>query len=357
MAPTDDDSKPRKVSRNFIMIRLRSSGIFLALVVSLSSSTQALALNDLWTENLGEQGISIKRAETCSQFDLELESFKDWQQSLGPSDEFSPDSVYELTSEVSENGQVQCKAIGKNILPLNLENLFKKAPARNGPNCWNTALYSKNLLRSIRFTSADEFNFWLNSPYCRPLQENEANLPGDIIAIRTYEFDPVLNKYTSEISEVHGFTNVSELLSFSKDTSRKDDLYDLATKADVFARFRLDKKECQQIIGEDKGCSIWANYFRCQNISHEQVKANITATFGEAFSEELIAIEKKIEEDNLGVKPLTKSQFEIVKASLEALKEELKMSPEPTIDNIGFVKKSLMLEIESLLIGISYGQK
>ena len=62
-------------------------------------------------------------------------------------------------------------------------------PEVAGPNCWNFALALRGLLPSLRFTSDDEFTFYLRPPLCRPFRNDEKRLPGDIGAIRRKTVD------------------------------------------------------------------------------------------------------------------------------------------------------------------------
>ena len=127
----------------------------------------------------------------------------------------------------------------------------------DGPNCWNTALHLAKALPAVRFTSAHEFHFWMQSPFCQQIQaKSVADLkPGDIMAIRRQSPEG------SGFTESHGFTYVSPSLSFSKGTAYMISAAEMIRTSLVLQTFRLYKKQCY--FGRQKDCSSWMDHFRC----------------------------------------------------------------------------------------------
>ncbi|MCA9508729.1 MAG: C40 family peptidase [Myxococcales bacterium] len=73
-------------------------------------------------------------------------------------------------------------------IPSKIKNLLdNKSTAILGPNCWNAALYFLGAVSCVRFTSADEFEAFLQLPYFVEIKNNEDLLPGDLVVLKPHE--------------------------------------------------------------------------------------------------------------------------------------------------------------------------
>jgi hypothetical protein len=66
-----------------------------------------------------------------------------------------------------------------------MERLSRQPNYSFGPNCWNSALLVSGLATSIRYTSDHEFWHWMDSSYCRELDDDEELQMGDIGSVYT----------------------------------------------------------------------------------------------------------------------------------------------------------------------------
>jgi hypothetical protein len=143
----------------------------------------------------------------------------------------------------------------------------------NGLNSWNMSLFATGVVPVLRYTSPDEFTFYLKSPLCRPLKSGEAIEPKDIGAIRDANGD-----------EVHAFSTVSESLVFSKQSSRTLNHYLLETKSQELSQYPLSSTENK------------LEYFRCESLEHYlsrdlKVESKFQQTLKKAH-QELTSVEK-----------------------------------------------------------------
>lgn len=141
--------------------------------------------------------------------------------------------------------------------------------ARFGPNCWNTVLYTKKIVKGVRASTSEEISFWTKSPLCRILKKEESLIPGDIGLIRT-------NK--KSLPEIHGFIFLSENLVFEKknalygSTAQFERLsnnieYNGWISGDIGStlRDRCSRLGNSPSLLQNKRCKGWVNYFRCED--------------------------------------------------------------------------------------------
>lgn len=128
----------------------------------------------------------------------------------------------------------------------NLIKLSGMTPQLNGPNSWNSVLYVNGFVKTLRFSSEDELNYWLKSPHCRKVSAHEPLQFADVSRIRTYEQD------------IHSMIYVNSEISFSKNTSLAGDSYGAIRSSLVHSMYRLENN-CFT-----SGCTRWVEYYRCQ---------------------------------------------------------------------------------------------
>ncbi len=130
-------------------------------------------------------------------------------------------------------------------LPSNLIKLNGMTPVLNGPNCWNSVLYVHGFVKTLRFSSEDELNYWLTSPSCRKLAPHELVQFADISRIRDQQQD------------IHSMIFINPEHSFSKNTSLAGDPYGFIRSSLVHSMYRLESN-CF-----NSECSRWVEYYRC----------------------------------------------------------------------------------------------
>lgn len=186
---------------------------------------------------------------------------------------------------------------------------FKRAK-ENGPNCWNATLVASKIVPQVRYTSDEEMNFWMSSPLCREKKINEPLSPGDVIAIRDHDN-----------GEVHGFTHLSDNLSFSKNGFNRDMAYSLQDPNFVFDLYEVPQ-ECRRKVGWPEECNVWANYYSCQSMDEYFKKHPIKNKQLEQTLKDINAIECDISEIAFGgsMKVITDLQ-EVVIATIMNLAE------------------------------------
>ncbi len=235
-------------------LKLNIFSLLLCFVI-LGSGGPSWSLNDLFITQSNNQ-FFLKTKGNCQFLKQQTLALIEWNLFLN-----QPLTHWEF-NPVSTNDF--CQTDMTSIIPLQVKNIFQQKPFQHGPNCWNSTLYLQSMNSFLRFASDHEMTLWLNSKYCRQLKAEEKNKPGDVIAIRNFKYDDQMGHYDyQQIEELHGMTYISDFLVFSKDTSRKDDGFNIETTEDVFAKFRVDNKKCFKKFGHNRDCLRWANHYRC----------------------------------------------------------------------------------------------
>jgi hypothetical protein len=165
------------------------------------------------------------------------------------------------------------------IAPSVLQKMEDVVADFDGPNCWNTSLVVDQLVPNFRYANEAEMKFWLNSPLCRELDEQEIPSPGDIIEIRN-----------SNQREIHGFIYLTPTMGFSKDGMRSGSPYFLQTQEEIYDIYQVPDT-CRRAHGFKAGCAFYANYYTCQTYS------KYTTSLTPMASSNFIAVQKQI--DNL----------------------------------------------------------
>lgn len=173
-------------------------------------------------------------------------------------------------------------------LPARLRKHLNTNPEHSGPNCWNSALNLAGILPALRLSPADEMAFYMRSPLCRPLQNNETRNSGDIGAIRQFD--------ESGTKEVHGFIYISDNLAFSKDNYSFLTSYELISLDNLLDFWSVPKKNnCRTNQFETSSCGRATTYFRCSSLEeyfsqHTDIPRDAIKLF-----EDLAVIERALE--------------------------------------------------------------
>lgn len=70
------------------------------------------------------------------------------------------------------------------LIPSKFAGLNEYYISRNGPNCWNLALYFNNISFSLHETLPQEFKFIIDSPLAKQITPVERLQPGDVLVFR-----------------------------------------------------------------------------------------------------------------------------------------------------------------------------
>lgn len=168
-------------------------------------------------------------------------------------DGLSPYCKYDITSCVPEH---VVKYQGAN-------------PKSDGPNCWNLSLVMSQILPSLRYSTPEEMQFYMQPPLCRQLSDGEKREPGDVGAIRHH-------MGSNKAAEYHGFIYISEKIAYSKNGASKYSPYSLQSLEDVYKAYDVPRLEgCRKNEINDGAafCKQAVAYFRCQSMD-EYLKNN-----------------------------------------------------------------------------------
>lgn len=224
-------------------------------LLSLSLSFSFLLLNfkaygAFATKN--SQGEIILKGGTCEELQKEVQALLTWS--------------YKIKNKINLP-QLRCRATSflgitwgqeiniSQVIPPLVSQYLGVRPQEEGPNCWNSTIVVNKISPYLRYSSDLEFNFWLNSPLCRLKAPEEERRPGDIVAIQSYD--------GKKWNEYHGFTYISDHLSFTKNGFSKKNPYQLTSTEDVFDHYQVSKN-CR-LPPHHPNCRVKANFYSCQS--------------------------------------------------------------------------------------------
>ena len=175
-----------------------------------------------------------------------------------------------------------CEADVTGCLPPHMRDYQGVKPKIMGPNCWNLSLVVAGILPAHIYTAPDAMTFFMGSPLCRKLENNEERLAGDIGAIR--------RRWSVEI---HGFIYLSENLVYSKNNAYMSP-YSLYGLEELYEFFRIDDEPAHCLDNRmEKGCFNGVEFYRCHELvdyfQKHQVDISLELMFGD-----LAVLEKEV---------------------------------------------------------------
>ncbi|RYZ82227.1 MAG: hypothetical protein EOP06_22030 [Proteobacteria bacterium] len=200
----------------------------------------------------------------------------------------------------------------------------------DGPNCFNSALVAVKILPHRRFSSSEEFKFYLNSELCRNLTDGEVRLPRDIGVVRS-----VLNEVSTEY---HAFNLVTQDLAYSKNGQSRAAPYAVMPLLQVLAAYNVPaESKCRQNQAVDVNeCIPTTSYFRCisldEHLRKHPVRNERSLQALQSFKRLEAAIESAVMKNHL-VDP------EVLRAASSDLK---------ALEDGGFLEASLRLRARSV---------
>jgi len=166
-----------------------------------------------------------------------------------------------------------CKVEIKKHLPPRIQEMLEiKNTIVDGPNCWNSVLFSLGANQTLRF-SQNEMDYWMKSPLCKKREGKP--LPGDLVNLSyLYEDSTTLLAHTYQV--------LSPNIAFNKTSPNKNHPYEIIQQDEYFNRY-LFPESCQFVgksSAKDNKCEIIAEAYTCQNLDQA-----------------LLSLDKKIQDD------------------------------------------------------------
>lgn len=185
------------------------------------------------------------QGENCNVLDKEANALLEWTKKV-------KDSSNTKQASCSCENSICTKRVTA-VLPKIVNSTQFVRPQTSGPNCWNASLVASKIIPQLRYSSEQEMDFWLKSPLCKEKKSKDKLMPGDIIAI-VHKTD----------GQYHGFINISDNLSFSKNGFDKDNPYTLQDPKNVFKIYEV-KPECER-TDNPGSCVTYAKYYSCMSM-------------------------------------------------------------------------------------------
>lgn len=198
--------------------------------------------NKVQVEKKGDN-IFLKGSD-CNVLDKEAKALAEWTKKVKE----NPNAPEKCTCA----GSVCTKRVTA-ILPKIVNSTQFVTPQISGPNCWNASLVASKIIPQLRYSTEQEMDFWVNSPLCKQKKSSDSLAPGDVIAI--------IHKTQGQY---HGFINISENLSFSKNGFDSDNPYTLQDPKNVFETYDV-KPECVR-TDSPGSCVTYAKYYSCMTM-------------------------------------------------------------------------------------------
>lgn len=129
---------------------------------------------------------------------------------------------------------------------------------KEGPNCWNGALIKSGLIHSVRFVPKAEYWFWMNSQYCKKLDNNEKPQRGDLGSL----FWEGKGHYHSFIYQNHDWV-------FSKNSPDPKYDYKIQKFEEMFfSDYQQKAKKCWNDLMKNgtSDCKYTVQFHRCRPI-------------------------------------------------------------------------------------------
>jgi len=143
--------------------------------------------------------------KNCEQVRSTIQDFSDWKKTSDGQTRCDPNTL-----PLGQDGG-RCWADATNCLPEHVQKYQGLTANEGGPNCFNMSLVMSKILPNHRYSSEEEFAYYMRPPLCRSLKAGEARKPGDVGAIRNQE------------GVEHAFIYINERVAYTKNSGA--DLY------------------------------------------------------------------------------------------------------------------------------------
>ena len=257
----------------------------------------------------------------CKDIQKNIDALSEWSLNLNPANKCTAEV------EASKKKVGTCLADISSCVPEHVLKYHGTKSDKSGPNCWNLALVMSRVLPSMRYSDDKEMSFYLESPLCRPLKNDEQRKPGDVGVLR------ILSKYKEQF-EHHAFIYVNESLVYAKNGPKKEAPFALQSLQGTYVNYDLTQKpECKKNeIDPNAGCRVGVGYFRCQSMdSYLKDNADITPKI-KKMMRDFDNVEQCLDQHVIQGKPLgpdaKKSMMDVVAVLGKYYQQEVDKSPD-----------------------------
>jgi hypothetical protein len=246
-----------------------------------------------------------------------------------------------------------CKVDITQCVPEHAKKFHDVVSKEVGPNCHNLVLVMKDILPALRSVTTNEFVYYMNSPLCRALENDEKRLPGDVGAIRSIE--------QFGQSEDHAFIYISDKIAYSKNGFGNDKkaAYALQSYDYVLNYYNVpQKKECNQNkIDRNSKCLVALSFYRCSSVQDylkntDDVPAQLMDSVNKVRTFEKCSLEPSIIKGTT----LNQEQIDNIKDVSRALLSFLQTQKRDEFKNEknAFILTTLQLGLTSIVNQLNY---
>jgi len=207
----------------------------------------------------------------------------------------------------------------------------------SGPNCWNATLAATNILPYHRYVNAEEFIFYMKSPLCRPILNQETRKYGDIGSISIKSKIP-----RGQDGAEHAFMYVNESSNYSKKNALSRNPFALSSIEELFKTYDLEPESECFLNQSASHCDVRTTFYRCQSMDTYLAQTSTSEELIKALTY-LEEIEKQIEElvmhDRVDSITLLKNS--------KLVQDILKLSPFKNENDL-FLKKVFIVRLNSI---------
>lgn len=329
----------QSICKSFFQFKSISKFAMVSLLLLLKSTAFSFEIKRI------ENKIFLKD-KTCPSVKKLILDIKSWTDNSDFLNEKPNCDIDNLYFEQSANS---CSFDITSCVPEHVKKFQDSKPLIEGPNCWNLSLVITEIIPVLRYTSANEMSYYMRSPLCHQITDQDQKQPGDIGAIRTIK--------NQKITEYHGFIYISDKISYSKNGYQTTNGYSLQSLDSIFKLYDVpNKKQCRKNeISVSTKCPFAVSYFRCSSfedyLTHLPESAWIIVNFFSQLKKfELLLQEKTFNNKEISIQSEKDILFEI-----ENLIQFLKLQADPnyyslnlTDQNLGFILNSIHLRLYGL---------
>ncbi|MBL7542191.1 MAG: hypothetical protein JNL11_00160 [Bdellovibrionaceae bacterium] len=285
------------------------------------------------------------KSKDCYEIQKLSQSIRDWKQNTESTD------CKLGTIQRSDACSIEISA----CLPNNIKGYIAKNPTEAGPNCFNAGLVFLGLLPNLRFSTADEVNFYMNSALCRKRNPGEQPMTGDLGLIS------MAGREQSHSAQ-HAFIYLSEDFVYEKPDQHKESPFTIVYKNKTFVEYGLDSNTGTPNENPIyKGIDRKLTYYSC--ISAREYlgdKPDVPDVLLKLWNE-IDVVEKCFEEFTMTHAPFTldarKNILDVAKALTSYLKNEKNTDGNHDKEKSEFMIASLQLKLKAISENLSPTRK
>lgn len=136
---------------------------------------------DLLMKELSEQGGFKQRPLSLS----ESQSQAQGQNKSQTQSESQALQIKKQLNQLRYFSQIDAEQVDvTNLLGPEVLSFLRTKIHRRGPNCWNSCLVYSKILDHVRYTPDYEINFWLHSPFVKPIKSFSQLRTGDVLVFK-----------------------------------------------------------------------------------------------------------------------------------------------------------------------------